>query len=270
MTYLKYQFSGPTDRLAILSAFLFEDGFEGIEEVPSKISAFINQQGFEGLSYAVEQFMTMNNITFIYEPVTDTNWNKAWEDTFTPIQVDDQCVVRARHHESKDVPFEVVIEPKMSFGTGHHPTTFLMISEMLKLDFQSKSVFDFGTGTGVLAILAELKGASDIFAVDIDPNCAENVKENILLNQSQKIAFEQADIDAATGKSFDIILANVTRNILLERWAQLEALLKTGGSLLISGFYKDDASYFESKKGSNMKFMELHVKDGWAVIVLKK
>ena len=133
MTYIKYQFTGPSDKLAILSALLFEDGFEGIEEGLNRIGAFINQHGFEGLSYPVEQFLLMNNITFICENVEDTNWNKAWEDTFTPIDVDGQCIVRARHHVSKNQRFDVIIEPKMSFGTGHHPTTFLMIREMLKL-----------------------------------------------------------------------------------------------------------------------------------------
>lgn len=270
MTYLKYQFNGATDRLAILSALLFEDGFEGIEEKRQWISAFINEEGFQGLSHPVEQFMSLNGITCTFEKVEDTNWNKSWEDTFTPIEVGDQCVIRARHHAAKKVPHEIIIEPKMSFGTGHHPTTFLMIEQMLSLDFTNKRVFDFGTGTGVLSILAEQQGASQIVAVDIDPNCAENVKENLELNQSKLVQFALSDIEYADGMSFDIILANVTRNVLLERWSTLLHLLEPGGKLLISGFYQSDVHHFESASQSIAKIEGVHVKDGWAVVVLKK
>jgi ribosomal protein L11 methyltransferase len=273
MQYRKFIFKGKPEMLSILAVFLFEDGFEGIEDKGIEMHGFI-KVGAENdlLSPQVKEFLHLNKIEAQSEIADDSNWNAIWESSFEPIVVDNRCIVRANHHAKDDgIDYDIVINPKMTFGTGHHPTTFIMIKKMLDLDFKGKAVFDFGTGTGVLAILAEMMGAKTIFTNDIDENCIENTKENFDLNGISKAEFKIGDIDLIENRSFDIVLANVTRNTILERWQQLEKAVKQNGTLIISGFYGADLSFFEEAcKEGNLKIIDKEEKDNWLVIVLKK
>lgn len=273
MKYRNYLFSGPQDALRILSAFLFDDGFEGVQEQGKQLQAYIAfDHPQKNLGQLTERFVKDQGISYTTTLVEDTNWNAQWESNFEPIRVDSRCLIRAEHHAMEDgVAYDIVIQPKMSFGTGHHPTTYLMVSEMLGHDFSGKSVFDYGTGTGVLAILAEKKGASEILAVDIDPNCIENVVENLKLNHCNNINFAQGDIDLVQNRKFSFVLANITRNTLLSNWMQLFNCLDDNGILMISGFYTEDAHYFETEaKTCGLSILGRHEKDSWLMMVFKK
>ncbi|MFY0672846.1 MAG: 50S ribosomal protein L11 methyltransferase [Bacteroidia bacterium] len=273
MKYRKYIFKGKPELLSILSVFLFEDGFEGVEDKGIEMHGFIKIGAKNDLlSPQVKEFLHLNKIDSQSEIAHDSNWNAIWESSFEPIIVGNKCIVRANHHEKRDdLEFDIVINPKMTFGTGHHPTTYLMIKKMLPLAFENTSVFDFGTGTGVLAILAELMGAAQIFANDIDENCIDNTKENFELNKTTKPEFRIGDIELVENRNFDFVLANVTRNTILERWTKLEKALKPCGTLIISGFYNTDYSYFEEAcLQSNLQIIDKEEKDNWLVIVLKK
>ncbi|MBI1184980.1 50S ribosomal protein L11 methyltransferase [bacterium] len=273
MKYLQYTFRGKADMLAMLAGFLFEDGFEGLEEKGTELQAYIADKPENYLlSAEVKEFMALQDISYQTQLVDDQNWNALWEAGFEPINVMDQCLIRAGHHPTQPgIAYDILIEPKMSFGTGHHPTTYLMVKQMLGMDFSGKSVFDFGTGTGVLAILAEKMGAAKVFGVDIDENCIANTHENFKLNSCAICSFQLGDIDLVADQKFDVILANVTRNILLQRWPQLVQALSPNGLLLISGFYNSDLSYFEKEAhNSGMHIVKAEEKDQWMVVVLKK
>lgn len=273
MQYLNFTFKGKPEWLAILSVYLFEDGFEGIEEQGMQMQAYIKDSAtaFE-LSNEVAGFVRLHKINYEVNSINDINWNAQWESSFEPINVENKCLIRANHHPTVDnIEFDILIQPKMTFGTGHHPTTFLMVKQMLDLELENKTIFDFGTGTGILAILAEKMGASHVFANDIDPNCAENTAENISLNNCTKIEFALGDIDLINGRQYDIILANVTRNTILERFVQLYEALNVNGYLLLSGFYKSDLQYFtEAAEKLDFSIVNVEEKDNWLVIVLKK
>lgn len=273
MQYRHYLFSGPKQALEILAAFLFEDGFEGVTELGAQLEAYTRLDNEHSLlSATTKTYIRSANIHHTQKLIEDSNWNALWESSFEPIHVPGGCLIRATHHPKIDnVAYDIVIQPKMSFGTGHHPTTFLMVEEMLQHTFKDLSVFDFGTGTGVLAVLAEQMGAKNLFAVDIDKNSIENVEETIALNQSQHIDFDLGGIEKATGKTFSVVLANITRNTLLDSWEKLYAVLEDHGVLMISGFYKDDIKYFEAKAAeTSMQVLNTREKDNWLMMTFKK
>lgn len=271
MQYRKFTFKGKAENLSILSVFLFEDEFEGIEEAGQQMHAYIKLDAKNDLlSPEVKEFLHLNHIEFQSEIVNDANWNAIWESSFEPILVENKCVVRADHHSKvKNVDFDIIINPQMTFGTGHHPTTYLMIKKMLEINITNKSVFDFGTGTGVLAILAELMGAKQIFCNDIDENCKSNTLENFTKNNTKKAVFKLGDIDLIKNQKFDLILANVTRNTILERWQKLQNALNPNGKLIISGFQTNDKSFFDkASEQSNLKIVDTEMFNNWLVIVL--
>lgn len=180
-------------------------------------------------------------ISYTIQEMEYQNWNKLWESNFQPIMVDDICYVRATFHKpNPHIPYEIVIDPKMSFGTGHHQTTSMMLSYILENEFAGKEVLDMGCGTGILAILAVKRGAKHVLAVDYDEVCIESVNENKLLNNIESIVPELGSEDRIEGRMFDIILANINRNILMEQLAQYGLSMRSGGELYLSGFYDGD------------------------------
>jgi len=187
------------------------------------------------------------NIKFSYHEVIQTNWNKEWEKNFNPIQVDGQVSVRAPFHKNPSLKFDIVIEPKMSFGTGHHETTHMMIQHLLALDLENKKVLDMGCGTGILAIFAEMKGAQPTDAIDIDSWCYQNSIENVQRNGCKHITVLEGDSSLLKGKKYDVIIANINRNILLSDMKIYTDCLRQEGILLLSGFYKDDIAIIESE-----------------------
>ncbi len=242
--YIEYNFTvtPPQPASDILIAELGEVGFESFVEEEHGILAYIQQKDwYESI---LDSLLILKNplfnITFERREIEQENWNATWEQNFQPILVDGICMVRAPFHEKKEVAYDIVIEPKMSFGTGHHETTHMMLQHILDMEFQGKAVLDMGSGTGVLAILAAMRGASSVDAIDIDNWCYLNAKENIVRNDVGYINVYEGDARLLELQRFDVIIANINRNILLEDIPKYVRCLEPNGVLLLSGFYKED------------------------------
>lgn len=222
----------------VLIAKLAEEGFEGFEETELCLKAFIPEPDYP--EAIVSAIAAEHQVAFSKAIIEAQNWNAVWESNFDPVVVDDFVAIRAGFHEPvAGVELEIVITPKMSFGTGHHATTFMMMRQMRQLNFSGKMVFDFGTGTGVLAILAEKRGAADVYAIDYDEWSIDNAQENCTNNDCTMIRLEQADT-AAHATPADIILANINKNVILDNLTHLKNGLKPGGILLLSGLLTTD------------------------------
>src|SRR5690606_37206842 len=202
----------------ILIAELGYAGFESFVETDEGVTAYIQKDEWNAAILDDIQILNSDEfeISFTFEEIEQTNWNEEWEKNFNPIIVDNVCSVRAPFHPKPDVKYDIIIEPKMSFGTGHHETTHMMIQYILKNDFKNKSVLDMGCGTGVLAILAEKQGAVAVDAIDVDNWCYLNAIENVDRNECHHINVYQGDASLLSGKRYDVIIANINRNILLE------------------------------------------------------
>jgi ribosomal protein L11 methyltransferase len=232
----------PQTAREILVAELGMLGFESFTETPDGVSAYIQETDWtEGMLEEV-QILNSEEVQFEHtrEDIEQVNWNQEWEKNFDPIQVLGRVSVRAPFHENPGLEYDVVIEPKMSFGTGHHETTHLMIEHLLELDLSGKSVLDMGCGTGILAIFSEMRGASQIDAIDIDPWCYENSVENAERNACENIRVFQGDARLLVDQQYDLIIANINRNILLADMDAYVSCLRPGGTLLLSGFYLED------------------------------
>ncbi|MGI4750587.1 MAG: 50S ribosomal protein L11 methyltransferase [Janthinobacterium lividum] len=220
---------------------LAEAGCDTFEDLDFGFKAYMPATSFnkEKLDDRLGPFHQL--LTFSYEVnlIPQKNWNAVWESNFQPIQIKDQIWVRATFHEPRpDFPFEIIIDPKMAFGTGHHQTTSMMMDFMLDTVFTGKKVLDMGCGTGILAILAAKKGATDIVAIDYDPVCCESATENIILNHVNNIQVLCGSKELIPHEEFDVILANINRNILLDQLETYSQTLKAGGLLFLSGFYE--------------------------------
>jgi len=251
----------------ILIAELNEIGFESYDENKNGVNAYIpeNLFDFEKVRELQVNSLTNCNIDYSWELIKTQNWNEVWEKNFEPIFVDDQCVIRAPFH--KDIPkhtYEIVIEPKMSFGTGHHETTYLMLKTMLDMDFKDYNVLDMGCGTGVLAILAAFKGAKEITAIDIDEWAYNNTLENIEKNNCKHIQVFQGDASLLTNQQFDVIIANINRNILMNDIKHYNKVLKKSGILLLSGIYNIDLYMIKDEsKDNNLEYISHIEKNNW-------
>jgi ribosomal protein L11 methyltransferase len=242
--YIEYNFtlSPKEPTTEILIAELGNAGFESFVESEEGVTAYI--QKTEWRINILEDIFVLNSdefsIEYKYNEVAQTNWNAEWEKNFEPIQVDDLVSIRAPFHDNPNLKYDIVIEPKMSFGTGHHETTHMMVQHLLKLDLENKKVLDMGCGTGILAIFAEMKGAKPLDAIDIDNWCYENSLENVARNNCENISVYEGDASLLTGKKYDVIIANINRNILLIDMKVYTNCLNEKGILLLSGFYEAD------------------------------
>lgn len=224
----------------LLIGLLSEKGFSGFEEREDRLIAFIAEQ--DGPDHTeLAEWLTARRVAFDIQTVPDTNWNAVWESSFSPVQIDNFCAIRAAFHPPvPDVLHDIMITPRMTFGTGHHSTTASMIRLMKDMELKGKSVFDFGTGTGILAILASRMGATKIWAVDNDPSAIENARENALENEASNVNFLCADEpDMAWGK-VDCILVNIQLQVILSHLSTLTELLRPGGSILLSGVLENN------------------------------
>ncbi|ULC58806.1 50S ribosomal protein L11 methyltransferase [Flaviramulus sp. BrNp1-15] len=267
-TYIGYYFKVQPLQPAveILIAELGYAGFESFVETEEGVTAYIQKE--EWNEDILDDIHILNSkefkITYTFEDIEQTNWNAEWEKNFNPIIVDDQCSVRAPFHEKPDTKYDIIIEPKMSFGTGHHETTHMMIQHILKNDFEGKSVLDMGCGTGVLAILAEMKGAKPIDAVDYDNWCYLNSLENVERNNCKHITVIEGDASVLKNKKYDIIIANINRNILLQDMKTYVSCLNDKGMLFLSGFYNDDIPLIQTECGRHLlKFAEKLERNNW-------
>ncbi|MDF2388038.1 50S ribosomal protein L11 methyltransferase [Nostoc ellipsosporum NOK] len=233
----------------ILIALLNEFEPEGFEEGDDELKVFFTEDKYNDASLdEVHASLQIKPSVSDIEPV---NWNQAWESNFEPVVVDEFVAVRAGFHDPiNQVEHEIVITPKMSFGTGHHATTYMMLQQMRAIDFKDRHVFDFGTGTGVLAILAHRLGAASVRAIDNDPWSIDNTRENMETNNAEAIILERAD-DAGEGYHYDVILANINRNVLLDNMHRLSAQLNPGGTLLLSGLLEEDETVIVDSAAKN-------------------
>lgn len=218
--------------------------------------------------------MENTEISFEAVPQEDKNWNEEWEKNFfQPIILDNRCVIHSTFH--KNVPqaeYDILINPQMAFGTGHHETTSLILGELLDADLQGKSLLDMGCGTSILAILAAMRGAGPITAIDIDDWCVSNSKDNIQLNHITNITVELGDASSLKGRSpFDIIIANINRNILLNDMAQYVSCMHPGSEIYMSGFYVEDIPFIRAKgEELGLRFLHYKEKNNWAAVKLIK
>ena len=244
MNYLEYTFTvNPLQPgVEILIAELGYAGFESFVETENGVTAYIQKEEWKESMLEDIQILASEEFTISFESseIEQVNWNAEWEKNFDPIEVDGKCVVRAPFHSETKVPYEIVIEPKMSFGTGHHETTYMMLQHILENDFKGKTVLDMGCGTAVLAILAEMRGAATLDAIDIDEWCVENSEENIQRNDCKNITVRLGDASLLAGKSYEVIIANINRNILLNDMSVYRDCLSKEGELYLSGFYSED------------------------------
>ena len=252
----------------LLVGVLADAGFESFtENDDGTLSAFIQYQLYThdlAARLGSGEFVEFLD-SFLIKKIADENWNAVWESQYDAVLIDGRCMVRAPFHPKPvGVEFDIVIMPKMSFGTAHHETTKLMIQYLLSMDVTAKSLLDMGSGTAVLAILSRLKGASPVSAYDIDEWAYNNALENVLSNNFADIEVLLGDSSLLAGKKFDIILANINRNILLNDIPAYRKSLNAGGMLIMSGFYSEDLPLIEAKaNATGLKIASKHIENNW-------
>ena len=276
MQYIETQLSfspvTPENR-DILTALLAEIGYDSFMETPTGLSAYILATAFdkEVTAAAVEPVTAIfDSLKIESQLMPDVDWNAEWEKNFTPITVAGKCRIRAPFHDyDANYQLDIIIEPKMSFGTGHHATTTLMIQQLFGIDLGGKTVLDMGCGTGVLAIVAKKLGAQYVTGIDIDHWSVENAQENALRNKVEMMVLE-GGAEAISG-TFDVILANINRNILLEQLPVYNCSLAAGGVLCLSGFYKTDVEILKSSAQSlKLQFAGQIEQDEWVSLKFTK
>lgn len=273
--YIGYHFTIAPLELGseILIAELGEKAFESFIETETGVSAFVQKELWD--TNILEDIQILSNpefkIEYTFEEIEQVNWNEEWEKNFEPIDVDGKCHVRAPFHEKTSAEYDIVIEPKMSFGTGHHETTHMMIQHILETDFTNKKTLDMGCGTAILAILAEMKGAQPIDAIDIDNWCYLNSIENAERNNCKHISVYEGDASLLIGKKYDIIIANINRNILLNDMQQYVACLNENGILFLSGFYTEDIPVIsESCSSKGLTYVKQFERNNWVALKFVK
>lgn len=267
MSYYKYTFAIDEADQEVLLAWLSELPFEAFEENQGSIQAFLPPNvSLEAIDNVVESLGQTLSFAVSREKLPDQNWNALWESNFTPVQVGGFCGIRAEFHPPfEHVQHELVIQPKMAFGTGHHETTYMMVAYMENVDFSEKRVLDFGCGTGILAILAAKLGAKVLDAVDIEEASVENCGENARRNEvAHAITAYLGDLSAITQSGYDVILANINRNVILDSLPTLHEMLVPGGTLFISGILRSDREMvFSAAEQHGFKIVSFTERGDW-------
>jgi ribosomal protein L11 methyltransferase len=271
MNYYSLEFSldgKPANAQELAIALLSEVGFESFTDDENIFAAYIQADLYSETDCNETLETLWNAIGKTDVKITEIptqNWNQQWESNFEPVIVDSRCIVKAPFHTiEQKYEYEIIIEPKMSFGTGHHETTQLVLSEILDTDCKGKTVVDCGCGTGVLAILAKMKGSARTKAFDVDQWCYENTIENASRNNASDIIVECKGIECLAGETYDIIIANINRNILLSAMEQFGKSLAANGTLILSGIYKADLDIIsESASKYQLHFISFQEKNNW-------
>jgi ribosomal protein L11 methyltransferase len=271
MNYLQFDFETETlQQMEELIALLNEQGFEGFEEEEEYLKAFIPETRFDEAEFSLvlDRF---TDIMYTQSVVEHINWNQKWEEEFKPVVIDDFVGIRAHFHRAlTGVLHEIIITPKMSFGTGHHSTTHLMIQQMRSIDFAGKKILDFGTGTGVLSILADKLGAASVLAIDYDEWSITNTLENLNQNYSRNINVENLDAIPTTEK-FDIILANINMNVIITNLDAIVKVSSPGAKVLLSGFLKENEKELsEALQHNGLTHLHSAQRGDWIVMVCEK
>jgi ribosomal protein L11 methyltransferase len=271
LNYIVYNFkvSPKEPATEILIAQLGLAGFESFVENEDGVSAYIQESDWN--SAILENIQILNSgefmISYKEEVIQQTNWNREWEKNFNPIQVAGLVSIRAPFHSNPNLKFDIIIEPKMSFGTGHHETTHMMIQHLLSLDLTNKKVLDMGCGTGILAIFAEMKGAENIDAIDIDNWCYQNSLENVERNNCKRITVFKGGASLLFNKKYDIVVANINRNILLQDMNAYIDCLSPDGILLLSGFYYEDIPMIDAVVSTyGLKMDHIIERNNWVAL----
>lgn len=280
MKYLEFIFhTEPCTEVVndVLSAVLGEVGFESFVEQEGGIAAYIQTSLYdeEALKSALDSFpLADTTLTYTYKEAEDKDWNEEWEKNFfQPIVIGNRCVIHSTfHHDVPQAEYDIVINPQMAFGTGHHETTSLIIGELLEADLQGKALLDMGCGTSILAILARMRDAAPCTAIDIDEWCVRNSLENIELNHVDSISVFQGDASILPDKGpFDVVIANINRNILLNDMKHYVARMNPGARLFMSGFYTDDIPAIrEEAERNGLRFVHHKEKNRWAAVQFEK
>lgn len=273
MDYLELNIDIDSEFGEILIAELAEIGFDSFLENPEGLQAYVTEDNFDekAMKDVLEKYAAKTALFYTLKKIERQNWNQTWEESFSPINVSDRILVRAHFHEAQaGFEHEIIITPKMSFGTGHHDTTAQIMEHQLNIDHRNKRVLDVGTGTGILAILAEKLGAIEVRAFDIDDWSVENTIENIALNDCKTISVGLGTISDETPKTYDIVIANINRNILLSEIPTYKKFMKADAHLLLSGFYESDiADIAEICEKQGLKKIAQKGKNNWAAVVFK-
>lgn len=278
MEYFEFNFSiNPCNDSTreILAAELSELGFDGFIETDSGFIACIETEYYnaDALNFMLD-LLKQNNIHTDYfkNTVIQQNWNAEWEKDFQPVIIDDICLIKAPfHNDTPALKYEIIIQPYMTFGTGHHETTYMMISEMLNIDFKQQTVLDIGCGTGILAIFASILGAKNIIAIDNDPRACENTSKNIEFNKLNNIKVLAGTSELLTNEKFKIILTNISKNSILNDAEKYCKVLTENGEILCSGFYLDDLTDIEKTFYSyNFELVNTKTRNNWIMVHFRK
>lgn len=274
MKYLEFHFkTNPNTEIVndVLAGILGDAGFESFIEQSDGLDAYIQKDLYveEDVKEVISSFPLSNtSIEYTWKEAEDKDWNEEWEKNFfQPIVIDNRCAIHSTfHHDIPKVEYDIVINPQMAFGTGHHETTSLIIAELLEAELKGKSLLDMGCGTSILAILARMRDASPCTAIDIDEWCVRNSLENIELNGVDNITVSQGDASSLEGKGpFDVIIANINRNILLNDMQRYVNCMNPGSELYISGFYVEDIPLLRAKAEENgLHYLHYKEKNNWA------
>jgi ribosomal protein L11 methyltransferase len=258
----------------ILIAEISQAGFDSFLENENGFEAYAEVDRFDQsrVDEIKNKYNQVTPLSFSWDRIEKKNWNEEWEKSYEPIIVDDRCVIRAEFHQiEKEYPYTITITPKMSFGTGHHQTTYLMIKAQMDMDHKNKMVMDAGCGTAILSIMASKLGAKKVEAFDIDEWSVINGKENIAVNNCEHITIRQGMISELTFEdNYDVILANINKNILLHELPQYVSYLNPDGFVLLSGFYeKDIPDLMERAHQYQLKHISSNVRENWASLLLQ-
>ena len=257
----------PPSGIEILIAELSLLEFDLFEEKPNGLIAYIKSSEYsKNIFENVRIFNSKEfEIEFEVKKIKNKNWNEEWEKNYDPVEINERCTVRAPFHKSSKKNYDIIIKPDMSFGTGHHETTRLMIDFLFEQNLENKKICDVGCGTGILSIIAEKIGANEIDAVDIEINCVENTKENIKRNSCKKIYTKLCSSEGLLGNNYDLILSNITLNNLKDNFKNFKNLAKQNTILIVSGFYKKDLKNVNQMlKNFGFELVEFKTKNNWA------
>lgn len=266
MNHIQITITSAEQEQDLLIAALASFDAVGFEQTEKELIAYFEEENFK--SYEVNELL--KGFSFQLSNVTEKNWNEAWEKDFQPVVVEDFCAVRAQFHAPfAGLPFEIVITPKMSFGTGHHATTYMMVGQMKDLAFNGRAVFDFGTGTGILAILAEKMGAAAVTAIDNDDWSINNARENMAINGCSRIELLQSSV-VPSDKTFDLILANINKNVILENLPALKAAGARGANILLSGLIlEDEKEVVDAAARLSISLLRKREKNNWISLLMR-